>query len=277
MEITVGLFLTLCIFAFICEFIDASLGMGYGTILAPVLILMGFDPTLAVPAVLISQAFGGLSASIFHHQFENVSFKANSKDLKLVMIISGFGIIATILAASVAITIPKTVLKTYIGAVVLVMGIIVLRNKAFSFSWKKMIGVGILSAFNKGMSGGGFGPVVTGGQVLSGQDYKAAVGVTTFAEAPICICGFFAYIIGRTIKEIPGSVIDMPFSEFIKKMVSPNMIQWELILALFIGSIIVAPLAAFTTKSIKKEKVYLIIGALITALGVWTLVKTWWL
>ncbi len=275
MEITVGLFLVLLILAFICEFIDASLGMGYGTILVPVLLIMGFNPTLAVPAVLISQAFGGLFASIFHHQFENVSFKANSKDLKLVMIISSFGIIATIFAATVAVNIPKIVLKTYIGLLVMVMGIIVLRNKAFSFSWNKMIGIGILSSFNKGISGGGFGPVLTGGQILSGNDHKAAIGVTTLAEAPICICGFFAYMIARGVKEIQGSVMQMPFSEFIKKLISPDMIQWELVLALVIGSIIVAPFAAFTTKLIKKEKANQFIGILITSLGVWTMAKTW--
>jgi len=27
---------------FLCEFIDSSLGMGYGTILSPILLLMGF-------------------------------------------------------------------------------------------------------------------------------------------------------------------------------------------------------------------------------------------
>ena len=275
MEITVGLFLALFVFAFACEFIDSSLGMGYGTILTPSLLIMGFDPLLVVPAVLLSQAFGGFWASVFHQQFENVSFKSNSRDLKMVMIISGFGIIAAICAAFISTGIPKIALKTYIGILVSVMGVIVLINRPFRFSWGKMVAGGIVSAFNKGMSGGGFGPVVTGGQILSGGDHKAAVGVTTLAEAPICICGFFAYIIARTIKEIPGSVIHMPFSEFIKKMLSPDMIQWELILALLIGSIIVAPLAAFTTKSIKKEKAFLFIGILITILGVWTLAKTW--
>jgi hypothetical protein len=276
-EITVGIFLTLLVMAFVCEFIDASIGMGYGTILTPILLIMGFNPILAVPAVLISQAFGGLLASLFHHQLENVSFKPKSKDLKLVMIISGFGIIATIFAASIAVGIPKDALKTYIGILCLFMGFLILRNRPFTFSWKKMIGLGILSAFNKGFSGGGFGPVVTGGQIVSGQDHKAAVGVTTLAEAPICICGFFAYVIARTVNEISGSVLDMPFSIFIKKMFSPEMLQWELILALFIGSITVAPLAAFTTKSIKKEKVHLLIGAIIMILGTWTLVKTWYI
>lgn len=275
MEITVGLFLALLVFAFVCEFIDSSLGMGYGTILTPSLLILGFDPLVAVPAVLITQAFGGFSASVFHHQFENVSFKSNSKDLKMVVIISGFGIIATMLAALISIQLPKIVLKTYIGVLVLVMGIIVLLNRTFKFSWGKMIGVGLLSSFNKGISGGGFGPVVTGGQILSGQDHKAAVGVTTLAEAPICICGFFTYLIGRTVIELQPPILSLPFSGFINQMFSPKMFQWELILALLLGSILVAPFGAFTTKFLKKEKIHYFIGILITVLGVWTLFKTW--
>jgi uncharacterized membrane protein YfcA len=275
MEITVEIFLTLMTFAFICEFIDASLGMGYGTILSPLLIIMGFSPTLVIPAVLISQAFGGFFAAIFHRQLGNINFKSNPRDLKLVILISVLGIFATVLAAVIAINIPKNILKSYIGLMVLVMGIIILKNKAFTFSWNKMIGIGILSAFNKGMSGGGFGPVVTGGQILAGQEHKSAVGITTMAEAPICISGFFTYLVVSTIKNIPGPVLDIPFKDFISQMFSIQLIQWELILALMLGSIIVAPFAAFTTRSIKKKGIHYIIGILITVLGVWTLYKTW--
>jgi len=39
--------------AFVCEFIDSSLGMGYGTSLTPILLLMGFHPLQVVPAVLL--------------------------------------------------------------------------------------------------------------------------------------------------------------------------------------------------------------------------------
>lgn len=275
MEISVGIFLLLFVFAFGCEFIDSSLGMGYGTILTPSLLILGFDPLLVVPAVLLSQAFGGLSASLFHHQFENVSFKSNSKDLKLVLIISGFGLIATVLAAFISVNIPKIALKTYIGLLVSAMGIIVLLNRSFLFTWNKMIAVGLLSAFNKGVSGGGFGPVVTAGQILSGQNHKAAIGVTTLAEAPICICGFFTYLIARTVTELPPPILSMPVSSFIRNMFSPQLFQWELILALFLGSVLVTPFGAFTTRILKKEWMHLITGILITVLGVWTLVKTW--
>lgn len=275
MEITVGMFLALLIFAFACEFIDSSLGMGYGTILTPSLLILGFEPLVVIPAVLLSQAFGGLSASVFHHQFENVSFRTDSKDFKMVVLISGFGVIATAGAALISIQLPKIILKTYIGLLVSLMGVIILLNRSFIFSWRKMIGIGILSAFNKGISGGGFGPVVTGGQILSGHNHKAAIGVTTLSEAPICICGFLTYLIGRTVNELQPPILSIPMSDFLRHMLSPKMLHWELILALLLGSTLVTPFGAFTTKALQKERMHYIIGFLITVLGVSTLLRTW--
>jgi len=162
--------------AFVCELIDSSLGMLYGTILlgmlygtilSPVLIIIGYDPLVVVPSILFSQAIGGIIASIGHHRLGNVDFaikkdvmkklsglgcieifrKSITKDLKVVFVISCFGILATI-----------------------VMGIILLFKTRFNFSWRKTFGIGILSAFNKGISGGGFGPVVTAGQLISGRE-----------------------------------------------------------------------------------------------------------
>ena len=275
MEISVEMFLMLLCFAFICEFIDSSLGMGYGTILTPSLLILGFNPLLVVPAVLVSQAIGGLSASLFHQQFENVNFKGGSSDLKMVISISGLGIIATIIAAIFSINLPKFYLKSYIGILVMLMGILILLNKTFTFSWRKMMTIGLLSAFNKGISGGGFGPVVTGGQILAGRDHKSAIGVTTLAEAPICICGFFAYLIGRTVMEVHTPVLKMPFSGFLKHMFSPSMFQWELILALIIGSVLVTPFGAFTTRLLKTKRIHQFVGVLILVLGMATLFKTW--
>ena len=46
----------LCIafIAFLAEYVDSTLGMGYGTTLTPVLLLMGYEPMQVVPAVLLS-------------------------------------------------------------------------------------------------------------------------------------------------------------------------------------------------------------------------------
>jgi uncharacterized membrane protein YfcA len=64
------------------------------------------------------------------------------------------------------------------------MGILLLSRKKFTFSWKKIYLIGILSGFNKGLTGGGFGPVTTAGQMIGGRNGKNSIGTTTFAEAP---------------------------------------------------------------------------------------------
>jgi uncharacterized membrane protein YfcA len=262
--------------AFFCEFIDASMGMMYGTILSPVLIIAGFEPVLVVPSILLSQALGGFTASIFHHRFRNVNLalktmnpriiakklyelgciesfkKGTTKDFKVSFCVASLGIATTIIAALIAISIPKAVLKTYIGILVVAMGIILVSSPTFKFSWKKMLAVGVLSAFNKGISGGGFGPVVTSGQMIAGRDSKSSIGATTFAEAPICIVGFLTFLITKGISD------------------------WNLIVFLSIGALLGAPLGALLTSKFKSEKrLKIFLGILTLVLGAWTLIRTW--
>jgi hypothetical protein len=70
---------------------------------------------------------------------------------------------------------------------VLIIGvwIIVKRNKKFLFSWRKLFAIGLISAFNKGISGGGYGPLVTGGQIINGRESKSSIGNTTLVESNV--------------------------------------------------------------------------------------------
>lgn len=271
MTVTLGLFLLLFAGAFVCEFIDAALGMGYGTILAPVLLMCGFEPQVAVPAILISQAIGGYTASVFHHRFQNATFAHDTVDTKVVFIVSSLGILATIFAASVALEVPASFVKGYIGVIVVVMGVILLMNLRFDFTWRRMVGLGLLSAFNKGLSGGGFGPVITAGQIIAGREHKEAIAATTLAEAPICTVGFLTYLVGRALKDVDGPVLDLPVGEFIGRLFAPAMFQWELVLALILGSVFVAPFGALTTRVVRTERLSRVLGVLVLALGLWTL------
>ena len=266
---TLGIFMAA---AFVCELIDSSLGMLYGTILSPVFIIAGFDPLVVVPSILFSQAIGGIIASIGHHRLKNVDFtikkdvmkrisdlgyietfrRSTTRDLKVVFVVTSLGILAVIIGTLTAISIPKAILKTYIGVLVLAMGIILLLRKRFNFSWKKIFGIGILSAFNKGISGGGFGPVVTTGQLISGREGKGSIGTTTLSEAPICITGFLTYLITN------------------------GLTTWNLVLGLTAGAIAGAILGPHITAKFKSEKrLRLGLGILVILLGIWTLVKTW--
>ncbi len=57
--------------AFVCELVDSTLGMGYGTTLTPLLLILGYEPIVIVPAVLFSEFLTGISAGFFHHEFGN--------------------------------------------------------------------------------------------------------------------------------------------------------------------------------------------------------------
>lgn len=242
--------------AFIAELIDSSAGMGYGTLLSPLLLLMGYSPFTAVPAILITQALGGLIATCFHHKYRNAVFHMRSDDAKIVFLITVMGIVAIFFSGIVVVGIPSIYVKAYISILVLLMGIFIFIGKTFKFSWKKMIGISLLSSFNKCISGGGFGPVVTGGQVISGKECKSSIGVTTFAEVPICLLSFLMYL----------------FLSFTKGSV---MLDWGLIIALGIGSLVAAPCGPYLTKKIPPHVIQKMLAILLCIVGIWGIVRLW--
>jgi hypothetical protein len=249
--IDIGTVVALLFASFACGFIDSALGMMYGIILSPVLIIAGFDPLLVIPSVLISQAAGGFSAGVFHHKFGNVNFRLRSPDSRVVYIVTGSGIVATIGAAALAISIPKSALETYIGLLVLALGALLLSKVRFRFSWKRISAVSVIGSFNKGFTGGGFSPVVASGQIIAGRDPKQAIGSTVLAKVPISVAAFLMYVFMR------------------------GMPEWTFLLPLSIGAVIAAPFGALLTRRLPHAKLRRGLGASVLLLGIWMLVKVW--
>ena len=237
--------------AFFCEFIDSSLGMGYGTSLTPILLLMGFEPLQIVPAVLFSEFVSGITAASCHHNLDNVNFKPGSKDTHIALVIALFSIIGTTIAVFLAIKLPARALKIWIGAIVLFMGIFIFGtyNRKPRFTWRKIAILGTVASFNKGLSGGGYGPLVMGGQLLSGIGTKNAVAITSLAEGLTCLAGVLLYF-------------------FIK----PN-IDWSLTPWLMSGAVLSVPFAARVLKILPEKKAKVLIAIVITILGIITLLK----
>ncbi|MBU1913112.1 MAG: sulfite exporter TauE/SafE family protein [Candidatus Omnitrophica bacterium] len=245
------MFILVGIIAFISEYLDSGLGMGYGTALAPILIIIGFHPLKVVPAILISQLITDIAACISHHKLHNVNLEIKSKDFRIALILGMISSVGVIISVVIALKIPKWLLTLYIGLLVLSMGILILVTikKPMRFSWRKLMAISFLAAFNKGLSGGGYGPLVMGGQMLSGVCAKNAVGITAFAEAVTCFVGFMIYL-------IMGKSID-----------------WKLTGLLVICATGAVPIAAITVKNVNSEKLKRYVGILITILGLFTLLK----
>ncbi|MFH1785856.1 MAG: sulfite exporter TauE/SafE family protein [Candidatus Micrarchaeota archaeon] len=248
------LIIIIFLLAIIAELIDASLGMLYGTTLSPILIIMGFDPFVTVPAILFSQGLGGLTAAIRHHKFGNANFHFKTDDFKSFLAISVPGLIAVLIGIIIAINIPKEILKAYIAFLVILVGIVIVFKLSFKFSWKKMWFIGFLSSFNKTVSGGGFGPFVTGGQVAIGQKSKNAISITTLSEVPICLGSFLAYFATKGFSD------------------------WSFLIILTSGALLGGVIGPTITKNVDENKLKAAIGILVLALGIAlaTNLMGWW-
>lgn len=194
---TFGLMLALAVGAFVMMIVDSSLGMLYGTILSPVLIGAGFEPLLVVPAILLSQAIGDLSATPFHQKFGNADFKGLTRDVKVVLAMVIPGLIAVVIGALIAVRLPNAVIKTYVGIMVIVMSSIVLTRRRFRYRFKFHMLYGTVASFNKVVSGGGFGPITSTGGIIGGLKSRVSVATTSFAELVICVGSFISYLILR--------------------------------------------------------------------------------
>ena len=269
MEITPALFAVVALIAFAFQYMSVSMGLGYGTVLTPVLLIIGFGPLQAVPAVLLSQVAGGVIGGVAHHRVGNISldfrrddrlikerlrgfgYLPKSPDAKVIFILAICGAAGALVGVFSAVNIPKLVLEAYIGVMVLAIGILVLvrRQREGTLSWKRLIGIGLLGSFNKGISGGGYIPLVTGGQIISGREAKSSVGVTTVAVTFACAVGFLGYVL------IKGDI------------------YWMLVAAASIGSVIAAPFAAMMVKRINARRLKLAIGVATSLLGALTIAK----
>ena len=207
--------------ALLCEYMDSSLGMGYGTTLTPLLLLAGFEPLQIVPAVLVSELITGVAAGWMHHRDGNVDFLRDARARRTVLHLTALSAVGAIAAVFVAVNVSKFVLGLFITAIVLAMGVIILltRKRQVKYRSGSILAVGAVAAFNKGLSGGGYGPLVTAGQVVSGLPAKHAVAITSVAESLTCAVGVAAYLVaGKTIDWtlavplIAGAALSVPMA-----------------------------------------------------------------
>ena len=174
------------------EFMDASAGMGFGTALTPLLLVLGFDPKQIVPAVMIQQGVAGLVGAFLHREFENVEwkFKPMSETIKLWLIIAIVGCIAvafSITAIYAYLKVAKVWIKLYVAVLLLMMGVISLYQgrKERPYKPNRMFAFAALAGFNKGVGGGGYGPVVTVGGLIAGVPVKSMLAVTAICEGTV--------------------------------------------------------------------------------------------
>jgi uncharacterized membrane protein YfcA len=250
-DIATGAVIAVFLAALACEYLDSSLGMGYGTTLTPLLLIAGFEPLQIVPAVLFSELLTGLAAGAMHHRDGNIDLLRDRRarlTLGLLAVLSALGAIA---AVFVAVKISLFWFSAAIAGIVLAMGLVTVATarRRIRYHAGSILAIGLVAAFNKGLSGGGYGPLVTSGQVVSGVPAKHAVAITSLAEAFTCAVGLAAYLV------LKGGI------------------DWSLTLPLVAGALLSVPVATATVKRLPEAAIRRGVGVFTLALGTILLVK----
>jgi len=118
-----------------------------------------------------------------------------------------------------------------------------------TISKPRLLILGIVAAFNKGVSGGGYGPLMTGGQLTAGVKEKEAVVITSLCEGFTCFTGLVAFFI------LGGSL------------------NWFYVVPLCMGSMVSVVPAAKTIRIIPEGLLKKAIGWATLLLGLMTLWK----
>jgi len=251
----------LIIFAFIgflAQLIDGSLGMAYGVTSSSLLLTFGMAPAIASASIHISEVITTAASGMAHMKFGNVDSQALYK-----LIIPGS--IGAFIGACFLSNLPGDMIKPYISLFLLMLGIYVVirllfkvkkdsEKKNLNLPKKQAIPLGLIAGFADATGGGGWGPLMT--PILMSKDGNSArkvVGTVDTSEFAIAISATFGFLISLGWQDI----------------------NWFWVIALMLGGVIAAPIAAWLVRILPSYLLGVFVGGFIVLTNVWTLLKVW--
>lgn len=233
---------------FFAQVIDGALGMAYGITATTFLLSAGASPAAASASVHIAEVFTTGLSGISHVKLGNVN-----KSLFLRLLLPG--IIGAVLGAVLITQFDGDVMKPFISAYLLLMGLYIL-SKAYRHVQqqrrepKHVAKLALFGGFVDAAGGGGWGPVVTSSLLGSGSDPRTTIGTVNFAE-------FFLTISSAT--------------SFILLAGQPD--TWLMVAGLVFGGMFAAPFAALLCKKLSARTLLTIVGCLITLISAYNIYK----
>ena len=247
----------LIVLAFIglaAQLVDGSLGMAYGVTSTSLLLMFGIAPAVASASVHMAEVVTTAASGVSHIRFGNVD-----KQVVRRLIIPGS--IGAFLGACFLGSIPGNIVKPYISVFLLLLGVFVIYRFLFKSALSKKVPVnmpgkkffvplGFLAGFFDATGGGGWGPIATPVLLTSNQmEPRKVIGSVDTSE--------FAIAVSSTI----GFMLTLGWSQI--------NVQW--VIALMIGGIIAAPIAAWLVKIIPTNLLGTLVGGIIILTNIRTL------
>ncbi len=237
--------LTFILVGFVAQLIDGALGMAYGVSSTTFLLSIGVPPAAASASVHMAEVVTTGISGAAHWKLKNI-------DTGLVKKLIIPGATGAILGAYLLTNLDGNLLRPWISAYLLVMGIVILIkafNKSELVREHKNLGLlGLVGGFFDAIGGGGWGPIVTTTLLARGGHPRATIGSVNLSE-------FFVSFAQSVV-----FVVSLNFSEY-----------WQIIVGLLIGGAIAAPIAATATKRLPIKWIMILVGIVIIALSIRTI------
>lgn len=232
---------------FVAQLIDGALGMAYGISASSLLMGFGVPPAVVSSTVHAAECFTTGASALSHHAFGNIS-----RDLFRRLLIPG--IIGAALGAYVLSSFDGEIIKPYISAYLLIMGVIIISKAFLAFPPRevttKLTPLALVGAFLDAVGGGGWGPIVATNLLVRGNSVRETVGSVNAVE-------FFVTL-----------------SASITFFMSIGLGHWQVIAGLAIGGVVAAPFGAYLTKKLPHRPMMVGVGILVIVLSLRTLLKT---
>ena len=231
---------------FVAQSIGSCLGMAYSVTCSSVLLAMGIPPAMASATVHSSEVVNRLLSGLSHFRYGNVD-AAIFKRLAL------YGSLGAFIGAFVVVYLPVTIMRPIIASMLLIMGIRILLTGLGKPEIRKretrLAPLGFIGGLVDVIGGGGWGPVVTSTLVLRGNQTHMVVGSINLAK-------FFVAVV-----------------ESVTLILLLKVPQWNIIAGLIVGGALAAPLAAWSCRKVPPRALTVLVGILVCALSIRTLVK----
>ncbi|AXI09873.1 hypothetical protein CUC15_13465 [Oceanobacillus zhaokaii] len=243
---------------FLAQLIDGSLGMAYGVTSTTLLLTFGISPAIASASVHLSEVVTTAASGASHIKFGNV-------DKKMVYRLIIPGSIGAFLGATFLSNLPGDLAKPYVSLFLLLLGAYVLirflfiynaseEKKESRLSTKQSVPLGLIAGFFDATGGGGWGPIST--PILlakKGMSARKVVGTVDTSE--------FAIAVSATL----GFFISLGW----------NAVIWPWVIALMIGGVIAAPIAAWLVRIFPAQLMGVLVGGFIILTNARTILTTW--
>jgi siroheme synthase-like protein len=234
---------------FLAQLVDGALGMGYGVTSATILLSAGVSPAAMSGSIHTAEMFASGASGYSHYKFGNV----NKKLFKALVIPGVLGaILGAILLSKYGDT-HTPYLRPIIACYTMFLGLRILYN-AFKGQQKpkKFKRYGMLAGiggFLDSFGGGGWGPIVTTTLITKGRSPRFVIGSVSLTEFFVTLASAFTFftLLGVT--------------------------HWQVIVALVLGGLLAAPLAARLAGKLPRKTSLILLGLLVIFWSIRIIVK----